>query len=62
MSAGGSVTSAALRGTYETWCIQNGEKPLTPKALGKRLRDLGAEPGRAEGARGWNGVRLGEGS
>jgi len=58
---GGFVTSAELRSVYETWCTLNGEKPLTPKAVGKRLRDLGAQPGRADQVRGWNGVRLGEG-
>jgi putative DNA primase/helicase len=55
------VPAAQLRRDYTAWCIENGETALNARALGLRLRTLGAEAtrigvGRLR-ARGWRGLR-----
>jgi putative DNA primase/helicase len=54
-----SVASKALTTAYIQWCEQNGEKPLTSKALAARLRERGYEPGQGtSGVRLWRGIGL----
>lgn len=55
----GSVASGALFLAYKSWCEDNGERPLSQKALGLRLKDRGfvSEKDR-QGVRVWGGLRL----
>jgi putative DNA primase/helicase len=54
-----SVTAADFRYTYTTWCEDNGEKPLSAKAVGALLRERGCTPNpKVKGQRGWNGIGL----
>ncbi len=53
----GSITRAQLRKLYETWCEEEGVKPLGARELGNRLRSIGATDGKNKGKRLWRGVR-----
>lgn len=54
-----TVTAKALRDAYVSWCDGNGEKPLSAKAVGARLRERGCEsyPGTG-GYSAWRGIGL----
>jgi putative DNA primase/helicase len=52
------VTSKAMREAYETWCAEQGVKPLSGKDLAARLRERGAEIKRSGRERSYQGVRL----
>lgn len=53
------VAAKDLYSSYLFWCEQAGEKPLSQKAFGDRLRREGFEPRRgAKGVRQWVGVGL----
>lgn len=54
------VAAAKLREAYETWCRENGERPVAGRAWGQRLRDRGCCPEK-HGARGWTGIALKDG-
>ena len=55
------TATAELRSSYESWCEQNGEKPLGTTSFRNALRAHGliAEK-RGGGERGWRGVAIGE--
>ena len=54
------TVAGALRAAYETWCRDNGVKPISgKKAWGERLREKGAEPGYSRTReRIWRGIGL----
>jgi len=51
------VSSAGLRQAYEAFCREEGERPLSMKALAIRLQDHGCSPHRGK-ARSWRGIGL----
>jgi DNA primase catalytic core len=67
-SAGGVVARRSAYNDYRNWCDLNGQRPISPKAMGQRLRQRGAsdsdswimnrEARRSE--RAWAGFRLRE--
>jgi putative DNA primase/helicase len=50
-----------LREAYESWCRENGERPIAGRAWGQRLRDHGCHPEK-HAARGWAGIALKDGT
>ncbi len=53
------VTAKDLYDAYAAWCAENGDALLTPKGVGKRLRERGYAPVKAaKGVRCWAGIRL----
>jgi putative DNA primase/helicase len=53
------VASGALYRTYAAWCEENGVRPLSSTAVGRRLAERGLTTGRdTKGARVWRGIRL----
>ena len=62
LNANAWAATADLRGAYETWCKENGEKELSGRAWRERLRANGCTPSRdyvgGKRARGWGGVGL----
>jgi len=50
--------SRTLRDSYETWCSENGEKPVTGKRLAALLKDQGFIEHRTTSARGWLGLAM----
>jgi putative DNA primase/helicase len=58
--AGGTTTKADLYNAYERWCHDNGEKPQTQTAVGKRLKQLGVQEHRTKSGRFWVGIELEE--
>jgi putative DNA primase/helicase len=53
------VEARALREAYEGWCRENGERPLSGRTVGQRLRERGCESQkRAGGRRVWVGIGL----
>jgi putative DNA primase/helicase len=60
LDAGGRVTVADLRGAYERWSEQHGERPLSAKALTQSLlRRGGITTGRTKHSRYYAGLALG---
>jgi putative DNA primase/helicase len=55
---GGQVTSAELWAAYEAYCGETGEPPLSPKAVGNRLRKRGFTATRSNSVRTYHGLRL----
>lgn len=54
-----AVASGALRLAYETWCRQEGETPVSPKALTTTLTGrFGVVPNRTRNVRMLDGIRL----
>ncbi len=54
----GEMTPSAIYSLYTSWCEENGERTLTNKSLGLRLKDRGYEQGRDKrGNRVWRGLR-----
>jgi putative DNA primase/helicase len=50
---------AGLRNMYETWCDDNGEKPVNPNTFARLLRERGVVDGKTlHGSRRWRGIRL----
>ena len=55
----GEVLSSVLYASYAEWCENTGERPLSQKALGMRLKDRGYEGGKDKrGQRIWKGLKL----
>jgi len=53
------TTSASLYDAYETWCQNNGERPLGRRAFGDRLGERGCVAGQGnQGVRCWFGIGL----
>jgi putative DNA primase/helicase len=52
------VGSGALFNAYEAWCRDTGEKVMSGRAFGLRLKDRGFTPSRTKQGRLWTGVRL----
>ena len=52
------ATAGALYAAYETWCETSGEKPMSQRTLGTRLKERGLTPYRDNTARGWKGIGL----
>lgn len=54
------VTAKDLRAAYEAWAEQEGEEPLSARALGPKLTDRNLRPCKVgpESARGWRGIAL----
>lgn len=54
-----SVNVGVLYVTYKGWCAENGEYPLTQRALGLRLAERpGLSQGRSAHARAWRGLGI----
>lgn len=54
-----TVTSAALRAAYETWCRVEGETAVSQKSLVQQLSArFGVRPGRSKSSRYLSGIRL----
>jgi putative DNA primase/helicase len=52
-------TSASLiYGAYLKWCENNGEHPMTQRALGMRLAEKGFKSSRTGSTRYWEGIRV----
>lgn len=47
---------AQLYQVYERWCEQNGEKSLSQRILGRKLRERGLQEKRTPAARCWQGI------
>jgi putative DNA primase/helicase len=59
LKAEATATSKELFEAYLKWCEQSGEKVLSQKALGGRLRERGLSPGTGTGGvRLWRGIGL----
>ena len=58
------LTVKALRGAYEHWCDENGERPMSQRALADRLKLRGLNNARmaGTGATIWTGLRWREGA
>jgi len=54
-----TTTAGELRASYEKWTEQNGDRPISAKALGHALRGRGCERVKVNGERGWRGIALG---
>ena len=52
------VGAGELFDAYESWCRTTGEKPLTARSFGLRLKDRGLTPARTKQGRLWTGLRL----
>jgi putative DNA primase/helicase len=52
------VVAGELYAEYTGWCTQAGEQPVTQKAFGATLKELGFTPGRTGSARLWRGLAL----
>lgn len=56
---GVELASKALYAAYLAWCEESADKPVSQKALSRRLAELGLTPRKAaKGARVWGGIRL----
>ncbi len=62
VDAKASTTAKYLHAAYQGWCEANGERALTQKALGDKLRERGFEPRKAgKGRRVWDGIGVADG-
>jgi hypothetical protein len=55
------ITAADLNRAYQAWCIENNERPMSPRGLGLELRKRGFTPEReptAKRTRLWRGVEV----
>lgn len=52
------VTSSDLYANYRTWSLDNGLRPASSTALGRRLDERGYSRGKSAGARVWFGLNL----
>ena len=57
-SAFGEVSAKQLRTAYENWCTENGERPLSQKALAPHLAERGFERFRRNDGWWWRGLKL----
>jgi putative DNA primase/helicase len=57
-STGTFTSNADLRASYEAWCIENGERPVSVKTFANGLKNAGCERVKRAGVRGWLGIRL----
>jgi putative DNA primase/helicase len=54
-----ATTSAAdIYSAYRDWCHANDGEPISQKAVGTRLAEMGYEPRRLGGERAWAGIQL----
>lgn len=61
--AGARCPSPDLQAAHEEWCNDNGENPRGHwQKVTARLKELGAEPRKTNGARFWHGIELANGS
>ena len=59
VAPGARVQSRVLYEKYKRWCEENGERAVSQKALGEKLRERGLEPRKGSGgARWWHGVEV----
>ena len=56
--AEGLATSGQLYRAFQTWCDTNGERAWSQQAFSKELPRQGLAADKANGVRGWRGVRL----
>ena len=54
----GRLTAAQLYTEYSAWCSQMGERPISKRALGLRMKERGFTQHRDGTARMWEGVKL----
>ncbi|MDT7042926.1 phage/plasmid primase, P4 family [Candidatus Nitronereus thalassa] len=54
------VPSKGLYESYKKWCVENGENPISQKALGLCLKERGLIDDRKANRRGWWGIGLRE--
>jgi putative DNA primase/helicase len=54
------VTSADLNRAYKKWCEKNGERAMSPRSFGLRLKERGFRQERTNSERLWRGLRLKE--
>jgi putative DNA primase/helicase len=52
------TSTADLRRSYEAWCQEQGDLPVTGKTMAERLRKWNCVPGKRAGVRGWFGLQL----
>jgi P4 family phage/plasmid primase-like protien len=60
LSAHARVTAKDLYAAYEHWCQQNGERPVSARAVGIRLSERGLQRIKSGAVRLWSGVSLRE--
>ena len=58
LSADARVTAKELYAAYEHWCQQNGERPVSARAVGIRLSERGLQRIKSGAVRLWSGVSL----
>lgn len=59
LTGNATVASAELFADYRDWCDEQGERPMTAKALGLRLQERGTRPFKGTGGqRRWQGIGL----
>jgi putative DNA primase/helicase len=51
-------STGSLYGRYAEWCREQGEQPMSAKALHGKLKDLGFQQGRTKHGRFWQGIGL----
>ena len=49
LTGNATVASAELFTEYRDWCDEQGERPMTAKALGLRLQERGTRPFKGTG-------------
>jgi P4 family phage/plasmid primase-like protien len=52
------TASAEIYANYRAWCFDNGHKPVSSTALGRKLSERGYSPGKISGKRAWCGLNL----
>jgi P4 family phage/plasmid primase-like protien len=52
------TASADIYANYRAWCFDNGHKPVSSTALGRKLSERGYSPGKVSGKRAWCGLNL----
>lgn len=58
LSPSSEATSTEIYANYKNWCMDNGLKPSSSIALGRRLSDRGLSPMKQRGVRGWAGIAV----
>ena len=58
LSADARATAKELYAAYEQWCQQNGERPVSARAVGIRLSERGLQRIKSGAVRLWSGVSL----
>ena len=55
---GDGITTSDLNEAYLSYCEKENHKPMTQKAVGIRLKEMGLTNGKEKGVRVWFGIRL----